>query len=72
MSKPAFPRPSKLTGDPHEDDMTLLEYYAGQALAGLCANPIYHEGNDWSRIPEYAFYQAKAMIKEVEKETSNQ
>ncbi len=69
MSKPAFPRPG--TPDPHcfdeQDGMSLLEFYAGQALIGLCANPVYHEGNEWSRIAEYAFYQAEAMIKESEK-----
>ena len=45
MSKPAFPRPfsedARLGSSVfnEQNGMNLLEYYAGQALAGLMANP---------------------------------
>jgi len=68
MSKPAFPPfLAKSENTAYYEGMSLLEYYAGQALTGLCANDRYHDGEDWSRIPEYALYQAKNMMKELEK-----
>jgi len=38
ISKPAFPRPAS-DYNYSQDGMTLREYYAGQVLAGLCADP---------------------------------
>ena len=43
--EPAFPSPSVGTGDPRDGmttgspGMTLRQWYIGQALMGICANP---------------------------------
>lgn len=52
---PAFPHPSGAQGC---DGMTLRDWFAGQALAGLMANPSL--GDD--RAPHYAFFLADAML----------
>ena len=36
---PAFPRPQSGTSFPAQEGMKLLDWFAGQALAGLTANP---------------------------------
>lgn len=57
--------------------MTLRDWFAGQALAGLCANPSIHQPNPmsgWSlancsvqNLSEYATHIADAMIAAREK-----
>jgi len=63
MSKPAFPHES-----PKEifSGMTLLEYYAGQALIGLSVRT-YEDNDSFVGISELCFEYAEAMIKEAEK-----
>lgn len=68
MSKPAFPQKvADISIVPNGcEGMTLLEYYAGQALVGLIANggdACDHDGN----AAAWSFSFAEAMIKEAEK-----
>jgi len=60
---PAFPVTSyiDMDGEIHDSyitGMTLREYYAGQALAGLCANV----GRRLADVPETAWKLADEMI----------
>lgn len=48
-----------------EHGMTLWDHYAGQALAGLCADPSIQEGSD--SIAERSAMIADAMLAEREK-----
>jgi len=70
MSKPAFPRVG--SAEPHyfdeQDGMSLLEYYAGQALI-LGVYEAYKEAipDAVDEIANDAFRIAEAMIKEAEK-----
>lgn len=71
MNKPAFPRPySEWHEDgmkhelPQQQGMSLLEYYAGQALAGYMA---ISEGTWFTGDEVNLFHIAEAMIKESEK-----
>ena len=81
MNKPAFPRPhSQQKKVEEQDGMSLLEYFAGQALQGLMANPerykyIAHlmeceltdqKGATQKNVNK-AFLIAEAMIAESEK-----
>lgn len=50
--KAAFPSAT------YEPGMTLRDYFAGQALAGLMAN--IHQGDDGA--PKYAYFLADAML----------
>ena len=68
----AFPRPYTEYGDgpiqysAHEQSsMSLRQWFAGQALAGLLANP---RTNDWSAVTFrcHAFGHADEMLKEKE------
>lgn len=77
MNKPAFPRP--ISGESYnynpedsrevadqQDGMSLLEYYAGQALSGITARV----ACDSAALPEIsktAFNVAESMVKEAEK-----
>jgi len=88
MSKPAFPRP--ISGESHnhiqedcrevayqQEGMTLLEWYAGQALIGVISNNTFYlsaietaqergiKYTEW--ISRGCFEFAKAMLKEAEK-----
>lgn len=59
---PAFPAHSDIIG--HTEGMTLRDYFAGQALAGLCANndgliPICHYPDKMSQL---AYAAADAML----------
>ena len=88
MDKPAFPRPvssasnSNLPEDCVEfeygqDGMSLLEYYAGQAMSGFLANcDLLHANNAIAKdcgmkptksMTTACFDYAEAMIKEAEK-----
>ena len=60
-SGPAFPqdRGTILPG------MSLRQYYIGQALMGLCANPTYT--GDTARITEMTIEQADALLLELAK-----
>jgi hypothetical protein len=45
--------------------MSLRDWFASVALAGLCANPKYeHEGRDEKNLAEWAYLQAEAMLLE--------
>lgn len=52
---PAFP----LTGVPGEHGMSLRDYFAGQALAGLLAHA---SGEDPNKAPEKAYWLADKML----------
>lgn len=49
-----------------QDGMTLRDYFAGQALAGLCARPAVMI--DYGQYAEIAYRQASAMIARREKD----
>ena len=80
-NKPAFPRPfSESTANDmvnKENGMSLLEYYAGQALAGVVAsemnleslNRIAERNDDTTEeaVSVLCFSIAEAMIREAEK-----
>jgi len=71
MSKQAFPRPYY-----DQPGMTLLEYYAGQALIGLwaaCAHPQSDAPTQWTfDIGEKSCVkQAEVMVKEAEKRSNS-
>lgn len=57
----AFPR-AGYSGSIPTEGMTLRDWFAGQALAGMMANPHIREIRD-SDIWRAAFYHADAMIK---------
>lgn len=67
---PAFPRVGEGFGNPNYDapGMSLRDWFAGQALAGFCANPEARcfGGYDESRehVAKLAYDQADAMLKE--------
>ena len=66
MNKPAFPQ----SGCEDGEGMSLLEYYAGQALAGYMAGEgkVDIAGNHlFEKMAENLFVIAEAMIKEAEK-----
>jgi len=74
MSKPAFPRPYSEWVDgvggikhelPQQQGMTLLEYYAGQAEAGVSLVEI--DTLPHNSIAQKCFHLAEAMIAEAEK-----
>jgi len=76
MSKPAFPRPGLL--EPHyfdeQDGMSLLEYYAGQALIGYLSSPTKNSEvaqDNSSVLAMWCFENAEAMIKEAKKRSKN-
>lgn len=65
--EPAFPSPSVGTGDPRDGmtagcpGMSLRQYYIGQALMGLCANPDLTQ-NKIESIAQIAIDQADAVM----------
>jgi len=74
MSKPAFPQSvSDISIVPNDcEGMSLLEYYAGQALNGLWASCAHEKSDcpthcDFDIFAKACFDQAEAMIKEAEK-----
>lgn len=63
---PAFPRaatPHQTSGVIHgpRDGMSLRDYFAGQALVGLSANPVWSDAS-WERTAEAAYEAADAML----------
>ena len=70
MNKPAFARPLSVEESGYYDDqqgMSLLEYYAGQALPSVATSCI---GLDCKVIANMAFNIAEAMIQEAEKRSN--
>ena len=74
---PAFPRSYSRAERPdgrllYEEEahkgMTLREYYAGLALAGLSANELAYEGMTYEQQASACFSLADAIIAELEKE----
>lgn len=62
---PAFPRPFSKDGNSEawsQDGMTLRQWYAGQALAGICANSIPGDHHIPSVTVRNAFELADAML----------
>ena len=55
---PAFP-----STYPNRDGMTLRDWFAGQALAGILADP----NGPWQGAAERSYYQADAMLAERSK-----
>ena len=71
---PAFPAQweSPISGDPMQSlGMTLRDYFAGQALAGMFASEgVGPEGSTWGEIPDvaqHAYRMADAMLAERDK-----
>jgi hypothetical protein len=66
---PAFPcQPCDRQGQPVAEmspGMTLLDWFAGQALAGMCANP--HRDLGWSGGAQDAYKHAVAMLAEKQR-----
>lgn len=58
---PAFPR-SPHSGDCSGDGMTLRDWFAGQALAGIMATQWRPSGDDVSPLAEDAYKVADAML----------
>lgn len=55
----AFPLDNDFTS---QSGMTLRDYFAGQALAGACADPSATESMTYERIAEWCYNQADAML----------
>lgn len=63
---PAFPVLGKMSdGEPYaqHEGMTLRDWFAGQALAGMLAHPTTNPGMTWDVYAEEAYYMADAMLK---------
>ena len=56
---PAFPR-TDVFGSGEQDGMSLRDYFAGQALAGICADSNLDMTKD--NIAEWSYRMADAMI----------
>lgn len=66
-NKMAFPRPNTTTAHGHRQlGMELREYFAGQALVGILANPDRIDGDD--QIVNHAYHIADLMLKAGELE----
>jgi hypothetical protein len=66
-SGPAFPFVEGLAGyKENKKGMTLRDYFAGQALAGICANP--DTSGAYKLIVNEAYAYADAMLVERNKE----
>ncbi len=66
---PAFPMPRFHTWQDEGPGMSLRDWFAGQALAGLCANRDYVD-ESYPSIAEYAYHHADAMLKARNKEVA--
>ena len=55
---------TSLTENGHQPGMTLRDYFAGQALVGMYANPDFGADNEpYIKNARWAYKQADAMIK---------
>lgn len=64
---PAFPRTGEGFGNPRYDaqGMTLRDWFAGQALAGMLADPeVGNADSDDSQLAKIAYAYATAMLAE--------
>lgn len=62
---PAFPSDWAPQGGQATQGMSLRDWFAGQALLGLRANPgLTDRGADWADFAHDAYGQADAMLKE--------
>ena len=60
---PAFPLPLGSETTQGSEGMSLLDYFAGHALAGMCANE--RDGSrSFQECAEYAYMHANAMLVE--------
>ena len=59
--------PIRLTPNYTQNGMTLLQYYAGQAMQGCISGRNRGEDTDAASIPEVAFNYAELMLKEYNK-----
>ena len=67
---PAFPNQGDGRGPTHNyDGMTLREYYAGQAMLGLLANP--ESSPHPPDVSSFSVIQADALIAELEEESDD-
>jgi hypothetical protein len=57
---PAFP--TDINANFGRQGMSLRDYFAGQALAGMCANPKCNQYSD-EMVAEEAYHQADVMLK---------
>lgn len=65
---PAFPDPARAGGHCMETGMTLRDWFAGQALAGIMANPeAWKDDDGLLRAERIAFWKADLMLAEREK-----
>ena len=61
--------PNAFPATRHDTGMTLRDYFAGQALAGILANPNWV--GSWQDAAKHAYLSADAMLAERTKEQSN-
>ncbi len=69
---PAFahggqPNDPKTHTAPAQRGMSRRDYFAGQALAGMVANPMY-DNNSPANVAQQAYVQADAMVREAQPE----
>jgi hypothetical protein len=63
----AFPRPSSRTTKELQDGMTLLDWFAGQAMNGVLSNSNFQEQDIFNdELSQWAYRMAHAMIKSKE------
>lgn len=60
---PAFPRSLPSTGDSNRYGMSLRDWFAGQALAGLCGGDVWPNSDDGREMARRAYLFADAMLK---------
>jgi hypothetical protein len=66
---PAFPSGALWEGEQRHGGMTLRDWFAGQALAGLLGGQYGHSGDyNLSEVPEEAFRIADAMLAQRERD----
>jgi len=62
---PAFPQPviGATDGRACDPGMSLRDWFAGQALAGLCASTTHDDSPGTALLATWAYQQADAMLK---------
>lgn len=66
INEPAFPVTSEIIG--HWSGMTLRDYFAAQAMQGMCSTPQWPMSKEMIEIAKRAYFQADAMLHERAKE----